>query len=358
MRKTKMMNFATYVEPKYNKKMEKKYLYFVGIDISKEHLDFAIQKQGEETYYHKRVANQQEAIEEYLQEELSQDVNLSESLFCMENTGIYTQILLRVLVAQNCSVWLEHAMQIKQSGGVNRGKDDKIDAQRIAQYAARFQDKVRLYAPSKKSLEKLKVLQALRNRLVKAQKQLKTPFKESKSFVEEELVTLLGKNTNPVLEILKSQIKAVEKQIKAIITHDEELKEIYDLTTSVKGVGLVTGVAVILATEAFKKIDDPKKFACYAGVAPFQNSSGKMKGRTKTSHIANKKMKALLQNCVTSSLRYQGEFRTYFDKKIAEGKKTRVVMNALRNKIIQRIFACVKSGQKYQENYQFNLLLS
>ncbi len=334
--------------------MEKKYFYFVGIDISKEHLDFAIYHDGK-VHYHQRIANQQEVIESYLQEQLSKEVSFENTLFCMENTGIYTQLLLRVLIAQGCSIWLEHAMEIKQSMGVVRGKDDKIDAQRIAHYAARFQDKVRLYTPAKKSLEKLKVFQTLRNRLVKVQKQLKTPLKESKSFLEEEMFTLLDKNSRVILEQLKKQIKTVELQIKTIIEQDEVLKRIFELTTSVRGVGLVTGLAVIIATGAFKDINCPKKFACYAGVAPFENSSGKFKGKAKVSYIANKKMKALLQTCVTSTLKYEGEFREYFDRKKAEGKKSRVVMNAIRNKIIQRIFACVKSGQKYQENYQFNL---
>lgn len=337
--------------------MEKKYFYFVGIDISKEHLDFALYHNGE-IQYHQRIANQEEAIMTYLQEELSQQIHLEQSLFCMENTGVYTQILLRVLVAQNCNIWLEHAMQIKQSMGLVRGKDDKIDAQRIAQYAARFQDKVRLYVPSKKSLEKLKVLQTLRNRLVKVQKQLKTPIKESKLFMEDTVFQLLEENTASILASLARQIKTVEKQIKGIIDEDKALKEIYDLTTSVVGVGPITGLAVIVATGCFEKINCPKKFACYAGVAPFENSSGKFKGKAKVSHIANKKMKALLQTCVTTSLRYKGEFRTYFDKKIAQGKGSKVVMNAIRNKIIQRIFACVKSGKKYEKNYQFNLKTS
>ncbi len=336
------------------RKNGKKYLYFVGIDISKEHLDFAIYHNGE-IQYHKRIANQEEVITTFLLEELSQQVVLGQTLFCMENTGIYTNILLRVLVAQNCAIWLEHAMQIKQSMGLVRGKDDKIDTHRIAEYAHRFQDKVRLYAPSKQSLQKLKALQTLRNRLVKVQKQLKTPLKESKSFEDEDIFNLLDQNTKHLLEVLKVQIRDVEKQIKNIIDQDEVLKKIYDLTTSVRGVVPVTGIAVIVATGCFEKISCPKKFACYAGVAPFESSSGKFKGKAKVSHIANKKMKALLQNCVTSSLRYQGEFRSYFDKKIAQGKPSRVVMNAIRNKIIQRFFACVKSGEKYEKNYQFNL---
>lgn len=333
--------------------METNYRYFVGIDVSKEHLDFAIH-QEETTRYDKQIANTPQAIESYL-EELGRELVLEESLFCMENTGIYTHILLRILVAQNCAVWLEHAMQIKRSMGVVRGKDDQIDAQRIAQYAARFEDKARLYTPSEKTLAQLKALQTLRNRLVKVQKQLKTPLKESKAFVEEDIFILLDEHTVEVLETLSKQIKAVEKQIKALIKADEKLKNIFELTTSVRGVGLVTGLAVILATEAFEKIDNPKKFACYAGVAPFESSSGKTKGKAKTSHIANKKLKALLQNCVTSTLRHKGEFRVYFDRKKAEGKPTKVIMNAIRNKIILRIFACVKSGEKYQENYQMRL---
>ena len=185
-------------------------------------------------HYHQRIANQKEVIESYLQEQLSKEVSFENTLFCMENTGIYTQLLLRVLVAQGCSVWLEHAMEIKQSMGVVRGKDDKIDAQRIAHYAARFQDKVRLYTPAKKSLEKLKVIQTLRNRLVKVQKQLKTPLKESKLFLEEEIFTLLNKNSSIILEQLKKQIKTVELQIKTIIEQDEVLKRIFELTTSLR----------------------------------------------------------------------------------------------------------------------------
>lgn len=195
-------------------------------------------------------------------------------------------------------------------------------------------------------MKKLKVLQTLRNRSLKAQKQLKTPLKASELFEAEELHQILEAHTVPVLAQLAQKIKAIEKQIKNIIDQDEALKKIYDLTTSITGVGKITGLAVMLATECFEKINCPKKFACYAGVASFENSSGKFKGKAKVSHIANKKMKALLQNCVTSSLRYEGEFRTYFDKKIAEGKKSRVVMNSIRNKIIHRIFACVKSGKK------------
>lgn len=337
--------------------MKTNYTYFIGVDISKEHLDFAIYHNGS-TYYHKRIANQEQVIASYLEEELTTEINLSESLFCMENTGVYTQLLLRVLTVHRCAVWLEHAMQIKQSMGVVRGKNDKIDAQRIAHYAARFADTACLYSPSEQNLEELKTLQTLRNRLVKVQKQLKTPLKENKRFTQKAMYELVEEHTMNILESLKKQIQTIEQQMKTIIEQDENLKRIYELTTSVRGVGRVTGIAVMLATGVFEKISCPKKFACYAGVAPFENSSGKSKAKAKVSYIANKKLKALLQNCVTSSLRYPSEFRVYFDRKKAEGKKTRVIMNALRNKIIQRIFACVKSGVKYQENYQNNLLLS
>ena len=53
------------------------------------------------------------------------------------------------------AVWLESSLQIKQAGGMQRGKTDKVDAQRIAQYAYRFRDQMRLWQPPREIIQKL-----------------------------------------------------------------------------------------------------------------------------------------------------------------------------------------------------------
>lgn len=52
-----------------------------------------------------------------------------------------------------------------------------------------------------------------------------------------------------------------------------------------------------------------------------------------------------------SSIRANGELRDYYQRKVDEGKNKMLVLNAVRNKIIHRIYAVVRRGQKYEKNY-------
>ena len=86
--------------------------------------------------------------------------NAKQAVFCMEHTGIYNAHLLELLHQQNLSVWLESSLQIKQAGGMQRGKTDKVDAQPvrrcgIAQYAYRFRDQMCLWQPPREIIQKL-----------------------------------------------------------------------------------------------------------------------------------------------------------------------------------------------------------
>jgi transposase len=71
--------------------------------------------------------------------------------------------------------------------------------------------------------------------------------------------------------------------------------------------------------------------------------------------MANKTIKTLLHLCATSAVHAKGELQDYYRRKVAEGKNKMLVINAIRNKIVLRIFACVNNDRKYQENYQHPL---
>jgi hypothetical protein len=45
------------------------------------------------------------------------------------------------------------------------------------------------------------------------------------------------------------------------------------------------------------------------------------------------------------------EIKDYYQRKVAEGKNKMLVLNAVRNKLIHRIFACVKQNRKYEKIY-------
>ena len=109
----------------------------LGIDVNKDHLDLAVYTNGK-TALVTRIANTISAIEDYLIT-FSQKNALSTTLFCLVDTGIYISFLLSDFITQKVDFWVENAVQIKRSLGLQRGKNDTVDAQRIAEYAFSLQ---------------------------------------------------------------------------------------------------------------------------------------------------------------------------------------------------------------------------
>ena len=136
-----------------------------------------------------------------------------------------------------------------------------------------------------------------------------------------------------------------------LIASDAELSRLFGIITSVQGVGAVTATQILISTNEFRDIKDPKKYACYAGVAPFARESGIFRGKARVSHMANKRSKTLLHMSALVAISHNKELREFYERKVEEGKNKMSVINAVRNKIILRIFACVNQNRKYDKNY-------
>lgn len=122
--------------------------------------------------------------------------------------------------------------------------------------------------------------------------------------------------------------------------------------------GKWTALEILAVTQDFTKFTSPEKFACYCGVVPFAKSSGQKKGKKRVSFYANKSLKSLLHMCALSAIRYDEQIKAYYERKIQEGKPKMAVLNAIRNKIILRIFAVIRKGEKYEKKLNQNLLCS
>lgn len=119
---------------------KQKYTHFIGIDVSKDTLDFSVICEEKELF-HQQVANSLVGISAFRKEAKQHHVDLKQSLFCLEHTGIYSCLPSRILHDKRYAIWIETPIAIKRSGGLQRGKNDKVDAYRIAPYNYRFQDK-------------------------------------------------------------------------------------------------------------------------------------------------------------------------------------------------------------------------
>ena len=326
--------------------------YYIGIDISKATLDWAVYD-GKNMVLQTSTPNTVTGIKTALRLlKTLPDWNPADAVFCMEHTGIYNAHLLDFLHKLRFPIWLESSLQIKKASGLQRGKTDSIDAQRIAEYARRFRDRIRLWQPPRAVVQQLALLSAARQRLIGVYNQLAGPLAEHQGFISPTFQKQLRKGCQASLAAIEKDRKAIDKSIEQLIEGDQQLKELFGLMTSIPGIGPATATEVVISTNELKNITDPKKMACHAGVAPFNYQSGSsVRGRPGVSQHARKRLKSLFHLAAMSSIRVKGELQDYYQRKVKEGKNRMLVLNAVRNKLIHRVYAVVERGEKYNKNY-------
>lgn len=337
--------------------MKAQFKNFVGIDISKATLDVAMIVDGQVVFC-EMIKNTATAIKRSVtQLQKSYNIDFNNTVFCMEYTGIYGSRLIKYLNSEKAVLWLESGTHIKKSLGLTRGKSDKLDSKRIADFAFTHVHKIKKYTPAREVIDQLKILTGERRRYLKCKTQVSCAIKEQRQFLDKKLLKESSKRSDSLIEEFDLQIKTIEKQILQIIKEDEELKRLYKILTSVDGIGFVSALELLISTEEFMKINDPKKYACYSGVVPFEHSSGtSVHGKSRVSHMANKRAKTALHMSALSAIKMTGDLRVYYLRKVEEGKNKMSVINAVRNKIIHRVFACVRENKLFEKNYQYCLV--
>lgn len=328
-----------------------RYHYVIGIDVSKSSFDMAILEVNKpEVILHKAFTNEATGVAEMMEfiSAVMPDFKSNTALFCMEATGLYCQSLLHYFEKEDTSVWVENPMQIKRSLGMKRAKTDKVDAISIARYASKNTELVRLWKPSSEVLSKIKHLATLRDRMVQTEKRLLTPLQELRDAGEEKMADYLQKSIKKSINAIEADLKKIEVKIMECLKEDETLHHLFTLVTSVVGIGFVTAINLIIHTNGFNIMCDSRKLACYCGVAPFPYQSGtSIKGRTKVSHMANKKLKTNLHLAALTAIRFDPELKAYYDRKVLEGKPKMSVINAIRFKLLARVVAVVNNNSPY-----------
>jgi transposase len=331
-----------------------KIIHFIGIDMSKKTFDCSViinnQKENTKHRQFSKTATGLKAFQSWL---ISFGVPLNEqTLICMEFTGLYNRMVLDFLLKSTAVVWVEMAVHIKRSLGLQRDKSDKLDAGRIALFAWRNTDQIKPWQSLDGDVQKIKDLLSQRDRLVDTKTRLLVPLKEME---EEGLIAeskQLKKLQKPVITQLGNSIVNIEKTITRIINNNIELKKKSELVKSIKGIGHVISWYLIALTNGFKQISAGKSLACYCGVVPFSKTSGtSIKSKPRVSHIANKKLKSLMHLAAVCAITHDKEIKTYYDRKVNEGKHKMSVLNAVRNKLILRIAAVLREDRKYEDNY-------
>lgn len=337
--------------------MKKEVKFFMGMDVSKLWVDIAVMlvvahcKQPMVNERFDNDAQGMKALHKWLKKlKVSFDEN---TLLVIENTGVYHRVVWEYCSTHDLPLYIGNAAHIKWSLGLVRGKNDKVDSQRLCSYAFKNADELKATPVLNPVFLKLKDMMTSRSRLLAQFNSIKVYLNELKLSNSKETQAVIEQAHKTAIEGIKQSIKYVEKQIQQIIKENQAIETNYKLLMSVPGIGHLTAVYIICCTNNFICKITGKQLCSYAGVAPFGNTSGtSIKGRGKVHKMANKELKKLLHMGAVSAITHYPEFRDYYDRKIKEGKHPQVVLNAIRSKIALRAVAVVNSKKVYVNNYK------
>lgn len=329
--------------------------FFIDIDVSKPYFDVSLMavvnhvKQPVQTARFDNNATGIKALDKWLK---SHSVTFNEhSLVVIENTGIYHRMIWSFCSSRNLPIHIGNAANIKWSFGIARGKNDKIDSARLCNYAFRESDALTATEPLNPVLLHLKDFISARTKLIKQITSLRVSIKELGNVNEKPHQKLIEKTLRSAIDGIAKSIGNIEQEIKKIIEENKAFKSNYKLLVSIPGIGHVTAIYLIGCTANFAGNPSGKQLACYAGVAPFEHSSGiSIKGRTRVHRMANKELKRLLHLCALSAIQHNLEIKNYYDRKKDEGKHSMAVLNAVRNKIVLRVATVIKNQIPFKNN--------
>jgi transposase len=321
--------------------------FFIGVDVSKLTLDVAVY--GSKN--HIRISNNSEGFKQLLAWLKSLKIALEDCWFVLEYTGGYEYRLVQFCDAKQITFTRVPGLQIKKSLGMQRGKNDKIDSKRIAEYGYEKREKLQQSKACNPAITRLKQLLTQRSGFVNDKKAHEHRMKELLAMMEFKANDPIIKNYKKAWDFAVKMIEKTEAEIKKVINKDEAMNRNFFLITSIPGIGNVNGWMTIAYTENFESFADGRTYGAYIGVVPYEHSSGSsIKAKSRVSHMANKPLKADLSMAAKASVQHDLEMKQYYQRRLAMGKQHMGIMNEVKFKLVLRMFAVVNKGTVYVKN--------
>lgn len=323
-----------------------------GIDLAKGKFDVSFlqptSKKASPKPMHKVIKNNAQAITSFLKT-LPED-----AVLVAEHTGVYGDTLLKLCTDMKVKIAYVSGLIIHTYKCTpDRGKTDKKDCNTLREFGERFFDKLIFNKFPSTALYELRQLSNQRTMLVEERKRIRTRQKTEKCrpIQCDKVIESLRR----LLESLDYEIAQIERDIRDVIKKDKEIANHFNIITSIPGVGLVTALELITKSQNFTTISTAREYAAYAGIAPYEKSSGKMNAGAHISKIGNRRSKTLLYICAESARKHNKEIKLYYDRRTIIEKKHKVyTLNAIANKLLRIIFTLIRKNEIFDKEYICN----
>jgi len=325
-------------------------LNHVGIDLASTSLSISIYRESSGPSKSEDFLNNLEGFDKVLEHFKTEKIVPSNSVICMEATGVYGEELCYYFHKLNYSLVVEAPQKTKRAFH-SEDKDDHIDAQQLGEYAYRFYDQLTFWSPPLERVEKVNTLLIAREQMVKQRT------------MNQNLLKVLRRKTiqTPLADDLLTQlageltdcIKTIENEIKHLFQQDLPLAQHLEHTKKMKGVNLLMIANLFVYTEGFSQSLNSKKIAARLGIAPRRKQSGTcLKRVPKSRGDGPLRLRKILYLASMTARTHDPKFKKYFLKKVQQGKKPMLVLNNIQNKLLGIICTLINTNASYEEHHQ------
>jgi transposase len=155
------------------------------------------------------------------------------------------------------------------------------------------------------------------------------------------------------MRCLLQQLDLLEAQRQKIDAHlDQLMQQLPQHITSIPGIGLATGAAILGEIGDVHRFDSPEKLVAYAGIDATVYQSGQFAAlETHMSKRGSPYLRHALWQAASMAVLYDPQLKDYYQRKKAEGKHHGTVIGAVCRKLLARIYIILKENRPYEIRY-------
>lgn len=326
--------------------------FFIGLDMAGADFVASIYEcPGKEVITKEAMENNSDGFSVLVNWLKERNIYTSNSIICLEATGVYSEACAHYLVANGFRVSVEPPLKVKRAFDPIGHKTDPVDSRQIAEYAYRYADELKFWHPREEIVEKIRQLLTARERFTKQSVIIQNAMKAYERHVIK--VSLIEKANQQTLKEIKRYIAEIDKELDRLIRQNPTISQMSNQLKSIPGVGLLLASSLIVMTDSFNSISDYRTLAAFIGICPYQYKSGTSVYRhPRIRKFGPSYARKLLTLAARSVATHDASLRKYYLRKQAEGKAKQLVLNNIANKILKIACALIKNNKSYIQDYR------
>lgn len=301
----------------------------IGVDVGKEKLDVGVNDEKRV-----RVWNNDPAGRADLSDWVEQQ---KPDLVVVEASGGYETALVSELVARGQAVALVNPTRVRafaRAEGI-LAKTDKLDARVIARFGATMKPQAR----ARREEEQVKLSEKITRR-----RQLVLMLTAEKNRLHTASPTMREHIASHIVW-LQAEIEALEQQISQAIKANPAWAETAKRVDSAPGIGFITAATLVSDLPELGQLNR-QQIAALVGVAPFNQDSGKHRGKRRI-FGGRSSVRSVLYMATLSAIRHNPVIKEFYQRLLDKGKLKKVALTACMRKLLVILNTMVKSGQDW-----------